>query len=109
LKACFCGFRTRHYESFSQRPSSPEQIEAALEQFGRVKDRGIRLHRQGQKVQLVSAPEATLYIERFLGLSTSAKLSTPALETLTIIAYRRPLPGPKSRPSGRKQRRRLRP
>jgi segregation and condensation protein B len=74
---------------------SPEQIEAALEQLREsYQSRGIRLHRQGQKVQLVSAPEATPYIERFLGLSASAKLSTPALETLTIIAYRQPITRP---------------
>ncbi|MBI1880172.1 MAG: SMC-Scp complex subunit ScpB [Chloroflexi bacterium] len=72
-----------------------EQVEIALQ---RLKDnshnRGIRLQRQGKKVQLVSAPEITDYIERFLGLSTSAKLSTPALETLTIIAYRQPITRP---------------
>jgi segregation and condensation protein B len=49
---------------------------------------------QGQKVQLVSAPEATPYIERFLGLSNPARLSTPALEALTIVAYRQPITRP---------------
>jgi segregation and condensation protein B len=52
------------------------------------------VQRYGHKVQLVSAPEATAYIERFLGLATPAKLSTPALETLTIIAYRQPITRP---------------
>ncbi len=74
---------------------SPEQIETALQQLREsTSGRGIRLQRQGQKVQLVSVPEATPYIERFLGLSASAKLSTPALETLTIIAYRQPITRP---------------
>lgn len=56
--------------------------------------RGIRLQRQGQKVQLVSAPELTDYIERFLGLSVSGKLSTAALETLAMIVYRQPITRP---------------
>jgi segregation and condensation protein B len=74
---------------------SLEQIELVLHQLREsTQNRGIRLQRQGQKVQLVSTPEATPYIERFLDLSTSAKLSTPALETLTIIAYRQPITRP---------------
>jgi len=73
----------------------PERVEMALEQLKEsCQQRGIRLQRQGKKVQLVSAPEVTDYIERFLGLTTSARLSTPALETLTIIAYRQPITRP---------------
>lgn len=72
-----------------------EQVETALEQLKEAyRQRGMRLQRQGQKVQLVSAPELTDYIERFLGLSISGKLSTPAMETLTIIAYRQPITRP---------------
>lgn len=72
-----------------------EQVEVALQQLKEsCQNRGVRLQRQGKKVQLVSAPEVTDYIERFLGLSNSARLSTPALETLTIIAYRQPITRP---------------
>jgi segregation and condensation protein B len=72
-----------------------EEVEAALQQLKeRCQQRGIRLQRLGKKVQLVSAPEVTDYIERFLDLSASARLSTPALETLTIIAYRQPITRP---------------
>jgi segregation and condensation protein B len=75
--------------------SQVEQVEAALQQLKEsCQQRGIRLQRFGKKVQLVSAPEVTDYIERFLGLSASARLSTPALETLTIIAYRQPITRP---------------
>jgi len=71
------------------------QIEAALEQLQQLsQSRGIRVQRQGNKVQLVSAPELTDYIERFLGLTFSGKLSTPALETLAIVAYRQPITRP---------------
>jgi segregation and condensation protein B len=74
---------------------SPEQVETALAQLKEeIQNRGIRLQRQGQKVQLVTAPQLTDYIERFLGLTFSGKLSTPALETLAIIAYRQPITRP---------------
>ena len=74
---------------------SSEQVEAALAQLKRdIEARGIRLQRQGQKVQLVTAPELTDYIERFLGLTFTGKLSTPALETLAIVAYQQPITRP---------------
>ena len=74
---------------------SPKEVEQALELLHQASQaRGIRLQRQGRKVQLVSAPELTDHIERFLGLTVTAKLSTPALETLAIVAYRQPITRP---------------
>ena len=71
------------------------EIEATLQQLKTdLAQRGIRLQRQGQRVQLVSAPELTAYIENFLGLSNSGKLSTAALETLAMIAYKQPITRP---------------
>lgn len=71
------------------------EVESALTSLKEMyQSRGIRLQRQGQKVQLVSAPELTDYIENFLGLSISGKLSTPALETLAMVAYRQPITRP---------------
>lgn len=55
---------------------------------------GIRLQRLGERVQLVSAPEAAPYIERLLGLRHSGRLSAAALETLAIVAYRQPVTRP---------------
>jgi segregation and condensation protein B len=72
-----------------------DRVEAALDELKDAgRERGIRLQRQGQKVQLVSAPELTDYIERFLGLAASGKLSPAALETLAIVAYRQPITRP---------------
>lgn len=74
---------------------SADEVEAALEQLkADSQNRGIRLQRQGNKVQLVSAPELTDYIERFLGLTFTGTLSTPAMETLAIVAYRGPITRP---------------
>lgn len=53
--------------------------------------RGLRLQRKGNEVQLVTAPEYAPYVERFLGLQLSSRLSPAALETLAIVAYRQPV------------------
>ena len=53
--------------------------------------RGLRLQKLDGQVQLVTAPEISPYVERFLGLRASARLSPAALETLAIAAYRQPV------------------
>jgi segregation and condensation protein B len=53
--------------------------------------RGLRLQRFKDKVQLVTAPIAAPFIETFLNLDNSTRLSSPALETLAVIAYRQPV------------------
>ena len=70
------------------------RIERALDELGETLhegQRGIRLQRGPEGVQLITAPEAAARIEHFLGLEASRKLSTAALETLAIIAYRQPV------------------
>jgi segregation and condensation protein B len=71
---------------------TPERIEEALADLmaGQVA-RGVRVQRQGERVQMVTAPEAAAAIERFLGLDLTTKLSPAAMETLAIIAYRQPV------------------
>ena len=71
------------------------EVEAALQLLVETyAGRGLRVQRKGHQVQLVSAPEVAPYIERFLGLSLSSKLSAAALETLAIIAYQQPITRP---------------
>src|SRR3990172_10442043 len=53
--------------------------------------RGVRVQRTGSAVQMVTAPEATQLVERFLGLDEDHRLSRAALETLAIIAYKQPI------------------
>lgn len=70
----------------------PDAVETALEQLtADCRARGVRVQRQGDAVQLVSAPEAAAAIERFLGVQAQPRLSAAALETLAIIAYRQPI------------------
>ena len=68
------------------------EVKAALEQLAaHYGKRGLRLQHKDGQVQFVTAPEAAPYVERLLGLDTSSQLSTAALETLALIAYRQPV------------------
>ncbi len=53
--------------------------------------RGIRVQRVGDTVQFVSAPENARFVAGLLGLPTQVKLTTAALETLAVVAYRQPI------------------
>ncbi len=52
--------------------------------------RGIRLVASGERVELVTAPEAGALIARYVG-ADAIRLSPAALETLAIVAYRQPM------------------
>jgi segregation and condensation protein B len=68
------------------------QLEPALVALAdAMRERGLRVQRGPDGVQLVTAPAAAAYIEQFLGLETGRRLSNAALETLAIIAYRQPV------------------
>jgi segregation and condensation protein B len=62
-----------------------------LEQDLVRQQRGIRLQLMGEQVQLVTAPENARYVAALLGLPMTAKLTTAAMETLAVIAYRQPI------------------
>jgi segregation and condensation protein B len=64
---------------------------AALAQECEEHGRGIRLQRMGDQIQFVSAPENARFVAALLGLPAQAKLTTAALETLAVVAYRQPI------------------
>jgi len=67
------------------------EVAEALEELAEAcRERGVRLQRTGELVQLVSAPQTAAYVERFLGLE-HPPLTNASLETLAIIAYRQPI------------------
>ena len=71
---------------------SPERVEEALQQMAASQmERGLRVQRQGERVQLVTPPEAAACIERFLGLDLTTRLTPAALEALAVIAYKQPV------------------
>ena len=73
----------------------PEKVDEALAELkSDYAERGVRVQRARDKVQLVSAPDAATVIQKFLGIDGSGHLSAAALETLAIIAYRQPITRP---------------
>jgi segregation and condensation protein B len=73
--------------------ANTEQIQAALDELASDynQQRGVRLQFTRQRVQMVSAPEASEEVRRFLGLELDGRLSPAALETLAIVAYLQPV------------------
>jgi segregation and condensation protein B len=69
----------------------PEVEGALVELQQEYQARGLRIQQKRQRVQIVTAPEASPYIQRFLGLELTGRLSPAALETLAIVAYRQPV------------------
>jgi segregation and condensation protein B len=68
------------------------EVERALTELNAaIVARGVRVQRKGDKVQLTTQPECAPYVEKFLGLDLTTRLSKPALETLAIIAYQQPV------------------
>jgi segregation and condensation protein B len=55
-----------------------------------LRGRGIRLVLSGDRVELVTAPEAGAAIARYVG-TDAIRLSPAALETLAIVVYRQPV------------------
>jgi segregation and condensation protein B len=55
-----------------------------------LRERGLRLLSAGDRVELVTAPEAGSLIARYVG-AEGIRLSPAALETLAIVAYRQPV------------------
>ena len=71
--------------------ASKHDVSDALEELAEaLRERGVRLQRTGDLVQLASAPRTASYVERFLGLE-HPPLTNASLETLAIIAYRQPI------------------
>src|SRR5512143_2686950 len=68
------------------------EVEQALAELNaEIVARGIRVQRKGDKVQLTTQPECAPYVEKFIGLDLTTRLSKPALETLAIVAYQQPV------------------
>ena len=60
----------------------PEVEGALVELQQEYQARGLRIQQKRQRVQIVTAPEASPYIQRFLGLELTGRLSPAALEAL---------------------------
>jgi len=75
--------------------SSVREVEKSLEELDRLlTNRGIRLQRVSRSVQLITAPEISADVQRFLDLEETSRLSRAALEVLAIVAYQEPVTRP---------------
>ena len=70
--------------------ATAEQVLQRLMDYYAYERRGIRLLRMEDSWQLCSAPDYAAVIRRACEIRKPAKLSQPALEVLTIIAYYQP-------------------
>jgi segregation and condensation protein B len=72
--------------------SKPDDVAAALEELAAdLQGHGLRIQRSASGAQLVTAPETTAYVQRFLGVDEHDRLTRSVLVTLTIIAYKQPI------------------
>ncbi len=71
---------------------SEEDVEKGLSELTEdLRERGVRVQRSGNVVQMATAPEAARYVENFLNMDHQQRLSNAGLETLAIVAYRQPI------------------
>jgi segregation and condensation protein B len=68
-----------------------ERFEAAYAYLLEHPPLGLLVQRQRDELQLVSAPEVSRSVERDLGHPRPVPLSKPAMEVLTIVAYKQPI------------------
>lgn len=67
-----------------------QALDGLKEEYDRDQ-RGLRLNRFGESVQISTRPEYAPYIERMLQPVQKQSLSQAVMETLSIIAYRQPV------------------
>ena len=68
----------------------PRQLERVVRVVAASPPSGLLLQRDGDRLQLVTAPASARYIRRLRGLEEQARLSRAALEVLAVVAYRQP-------------------
>lgn len=68
-----------------------DQAVGQLKQKYNTADSGIQILQHGSTVQFVTSPLASKLVTEYLKEEQAGKLTRPALETLTIVAYRGPI------------------
>ena len=67
-----------------------EAVAELIEKYNQA-DSGIHLAVNNKKIQFISNPNNADYLYKYFKEELSGELTRPALETLTIIAYRQPI------------------
>lgn len=78
-------------ESTGASAADVEQCLNDITQKYNTADSGVQVVRHGSNVQMVSSPLNSKVVTQFLKEEQAGELTRPALETLTIIAYRGPI------------------
>lgn len=74
--------------------SNQKEVESAiieLENYYSKRDSGIMMLNVDSKYQLVTSDDSSEVVKKFIKSEVTGELTKPALETLTIIAYRAPI------------------
>lgn len=75
--------------------AEPKEVEELLESYKKVLEdegRGLRLLTDSERVQLVTKPEFSKILEKFVTDELSEDLTLASIETLSITAYLGPIP-----------------
>ncbi|MEK9129835.1 MAG: SMC-Scp complex subunit ScpB [Patescibacteria group bacterium] len=71
-----------------------EKIQELMREYNDNSNRGIQIIKNKEEYQMTTNPQNSEIIQSFLKEELSEELSRPALETLTIVAYRGPITKP---------------
>jgi segregation and condensation protein B len=69
-------------------------LDALISEYKERADAGFVILKNGDEIQLATAPDNAEMVKTFLKDETFGELTRPALETLTIVGYRGPLTKP---------------
>ncbi|MFC1632833.1 SMC-Scp complex subunit ScpB [Patescibacteria group bacterium] len=70
-----------------------DALDSLIQQF-EENQRGTTILRQGRQIQMVTSPDVSPVVQHLFEEEFTGKLSRAALETLSIVAYRGPIPKP---------------
>lgn len=68
-----------------------EEVVFALAAEYKARDGGLLVLQHNDEAQLVTHPDASAVVSKFLKEETTGELTKPSLETLSVIAYRGPI------------------
>ena len=71
-----------------------EKIITELKEKYNIGESGLRIIQAGDEIQMVTGPESSELIKKFLKEDMTGELTPASLETLTVIAYRGPISKP---------------
>ncbi len=78
----------------NEREAAAEALEVVVERYRESPARGVLVDEVAGGLRLVSRPDLHGYLRRFFEVTGTNKLTMPALESLSIIAYRQPVTAP---------------